>query len=120
MESMVIIARKAETVFTKKSRFSCAVFCPEISVHGGVLLKQPLHLIGQSRPAVQPGIGGQKVGGILLGSLEGAGVGHQVGQLQGRQTVLPFAEKVAGAPVFQVVAGDGEAVGGVAQKLQPP
>ena len=55
----------------------------------------------------------------LLGGLEGAGVGHQVGQLQGRQTVLPFAEKVAGAPVFQVVAGDGEAVGGVAQKLQP-
>ena len=53
---------------------------------------------------------GQKGHSLALGRVEGAGVVHQIGDLQGRQTVLAASEEVAGAAGLEVVLRHGEAV----------
>ena len=62
---------------------------------------------------------GQQSSGFALGRMEGAGVVHQVGDLQRRQTVLAAAEKVAGAAGLQIVLGHREAVCRGAEELEP-
>ena len=66
----------------------------------------------------QQGVCGQQSGGLGLRGVKGAGVVHQVGDLQGGQAVLAAAEKVAGAALLQVGLCDAEAVVRAAERAQ--
>src|SRR5699024_9517481 len=90
-------------------------------VHGDGAVEHPFHLGGQQGVfrLLQQGVGGQDGGGLPLGGGEGAGVGGEVGDLEGGEDVLPAAEKVAGAAGLQVVLGHRETVGGGAEELEP-
>ena len=61
---------------------------------------------------------GQQSSGLGLRGVKGAGVVHQVGDLQGGQAVLAAAEKVAGAALLQVGLCDAEAVVRAAERAQ--
>ena len=69
--------------------------------------------------AFQQRVGGKQCSGLALSGVQGTGVIHQVGDLQGGQTMLAAAEKVAGAAGLQVVLCHGKAIGGGAQEFQP-
>ena len=58
----------------------------------------------------QAGVGGHKGLGFRLRRIEGAAVGHEVGDVQGGQAVLSAAEEIAGAARLQIVFCDGETV----------
>ena len=55
-------------------------------------------------------VGGKQCGGLALGGVKGAGVVHQIGDLQGRQTVLAASEEVSGAAHFEILLGYLESV----------
>ena len=66
----------------------------------------------------QPGILGQQRAGGLLRLAKQAHVPGQVHQLHLGQTVLAVAEKITGAPGFQVLLRDLKTVGGGGQDTQ--
>ncbi len=71
-----------------------------------------LHLRASRARSVQSrsGSSASKGHSLALGGVEGAGVVHQIGDLQGRQTVLAAPKEVAGTAGLEVVLRYGEAV----------
>ena len=92
-----------------------------ISVHRTGLFEHLLDLRGQ-KCVVWCGearVFGQQGGSFALRGVEGAGVVHQIGDLEGGQAVLAAPEEVAGAARFQIVLCHGEAVCRGAEEFEP-